>query len=305
MDTTGVPSPSAAAGGAQSLSAADQALLATTILLFLVLSVVSGRAIWRQYALDRDAALEAGGDTRPAIAADRNAPSRPSYSSFPLGAPPNAFAPVDTATNNVNPSTTLLKHEGAASASIGTEMRYRLFLLMFIGSALRVASLVTEVATLKYIEPLPSTYVVCRLLAAFLWLPSMVFVTMYGLVLLFWAQLCYACWGKSHPWPRRLFFAFNVMLYFVFAALIAFKRTSHGLWRACDLMQGALYFGALFGIAYYSVRLIYFFRRQGPDEEVFFDLPTTISGRSSRANRSFVSPRQVVLRRVSVIPALC
>lgn len=93
----------------------------------------------------------------------------------------------------------LMEEEGAAAASTGSEMRQRLYLLLFVASTLRVCSLVTEVATLEKVAALPSTSVYCKLLTLFLWLPSMLFVSMYGLVLLFWAQLCYACWGKGTP----------------------------------------------------------------------------------------------------------
>jgi hypothetical protein len=59
-------------------------------------------------------------------------------------------------------------------------------------------------------------------------------------------------------------------------------------------MMGVGYFVGLFAILYYSVRLIYFFRHQSPDDDFFFDLPT-----QSSPFRSTQSPRQVVLRRVS------
>jgi hypothetical protein len=131
---------------------------------------------------------------------------------------------------------------------------------------------------------------------------------MYGLVLLFWAQLCYACWGKAHPWPRRVFFLFNVLLYAGFALLFALSSTSAGFWRGCDLLQGGVYFLGLFGILYYSIRLIDFFRNQSPDEDFFFDLSSAAMGNGNGAtsrpgSSSFAmaatSPRQLVLRRVS------
>ncbi|KAF1791451.1 protein of unknown function DUF1084 [Phytophthora cactorum] len=241
----------AAGEGPEALSLADRLLLLLTILLFLSLSAVSGRVLYGQYAAKRK----------------RKTP----YSTVPQ-APP---APVNVVGGS---ESALMEEEGAAAASTGSEMRQRLFLLLFVASTLRVCSLVTEVATLKKITALPSTSAYCRLLALFLWLPSMLFVSMYGLVLLFWAQLCYACWGKAHPWPRRVFFLFNVLLYVGFALLFALSSTSAGLWRGCDLMQGGVYFVGLFGILYYSIRLIEFFRNQSPDEDFFFDLSSAAIG---------------------------
>ncbi|KAI9984019.1 hypothetical protein PInf_005309 [Phytophthora infestans] len=284
--------------GAEALSLADRLLLLLTIFLFLLLSAVSGRVLYSQYAAKRKRLISttAAAET-PGTAPATKAP----YSAVPQ-APP---APVNAVGGS---ESALMEEEGAAAASTGSEMRHRLFLLLFVASTLRVCSLVTEVATLEKVTALPSTSVYCRLLALFLWLPSMLFVSMYGLVLLFWAQLCYACWGKAHPWPRRLFFLFNVLLYVGFALLFALSSTSAGLWRGCDLMQGGVYFVGLFGILYYSIRLIDFFRNQSPDEDFFFDLSSAAMGNSSRNRQgrsSFSlppsSPRQRVLRRITAV----
>ncbi|KAI9895780.1 hypothetical protein PsorP6_019321 [Peronosclerospora sorghi] len=133
---------------------------------------------------------------------------------------------------------------------------------------------------------------------------------MYGLVLLFWAQLCYACWGRAHPWPRRIFFLFNVILYVGFGLLFALTNTAIALWRGCDLLQGGVYFVGLFVILYYSIRLIHFFRNQSPDEDFFFDLSAAAMGNGSstsvnqeRSSFSIAtsSPRQLVLRRITAV----
>lgn len=64
----------------------------------------------------------------------------------------------------------------------------------------------------------------------------------------------------------------------------------------------------LFGILYYSIRLIDFFRNQSPDEDFFFDLSSAAMGNGNgtagrQGGSSFSiaasSPRQLVLRRVS------
>ncbi|KAG3106337.1 hypothetical protein PI125_g13216 [Phytophthora idaei] len=290
----------AAGEGPEALSLADRLLLLLTILLFLSLSAVSGRVLYGQYAAKRKrlSPTTTAAETPGTIPAGKTP-----YSTVPQ-APP---APVNVVGGS---ESALMEEEGAAAASTGFEMRQRLFLLLFVASTLRVCSLVTEVATLKKITALPSTSAYCRLLALFLWLPSMLFVSMYGLVLLFWAQLCYACWGKAHPWPRRVFFLFNVLLYVGFALLFALSSTSAGLWRGCDLMQGGVYFVGLFGILYYSIRLIEFFRNQSPDEDFFFDLSSAAIGngngtrnRLTRSSFSIASssPRQLVLRRITAV----
>ncbi|CEG37273.1 uncharacterized protein PHALS_04712 [Plasmopara halstedii] len=286
----------------QALSLGDLLLLLLTISLFFLLSVVSGRMLYKQYAAKRKrlstmtTATEEVSGSAPA--------GRVSYSAVPQ-------APT-TSINVVGGSeAALMEDEGAAAASTGFEMRQRLFLLLFMASTLRVCSLITEVATLEIVAKLPATSAYCRLLTFFLWLPSMLFVSMYGLVLLFWAQLCYACWGKAYPWPRRIFFLFNVFLYVNFALLFAFANTSAGLWRGCDLLQGSVFVLGLFGILYYSLRLIDFFRNQSPDEDFFFDLSSAAmannnasqirSGASSLSIAAELSPRQLVLRRITAV----
>ncbi|RLN72866.1 hypothetical protein BBJ28_00013150 [Nothophytophthora sp. Chile5] len=289
-------------------------MLLTTILLFFSLSAISGRVLWRQYAVKRashaSASAPANGDDSN-VALNARAAGKSSYATSSGSSVPGA--PSGPPTSVVGGSeSSLMEDEGAASASTGSEMRQRLFLLLFVASTLRVCSLVTEVSTMEAVALLPSTSIYCRLLTLLLWLPSMLFVSMYGLVLLFWAQLCYACWGKAYPWPRRVFFVCNVLLYVGFALLFALSSTSGGLWRGCDLLQGGVYFVCLFAILYYSIRLIYFFRNQSATEEFFFDLPTTAngvgngsSGRQSRSATSFRSttnsPRQVVLRRITAV----
>ncbi|OWY98201.1 hypothetical protein PHMEG_00031087 [Phytophthora megakarya] len=288
-----------ASEGAEALSLGDRLLLLLTILLFLSLSAVSGRVLYRQYAAKRKRLSSA------ASASTTETPGPVPAGKMPYSAVPQApAAPANVVGGS---ESALMEEEGAAAASTGSEMRQRLFLLLFVASTLRVCSLVTEVATLETVAALPSTSVFCRLLTLFLWLPSMLFVSMYGLVLLFWAQLCYACWGKAHPWPRRVFFLFNVLLYVGFALLFALSSTSAGLWRGCDLVQGGVYFVGLFVILYYSIRLIDFFRNQSPDEDFFFDLSSAAmgngNGRQGGSTFSIAtsSPRQLVLRRITAV----
>lgn len=286
--------------GPEALSLGNKLLLLLTVLLFLSLSFVSGRVLWTQFMAKRRRLSSA------AAASEQNAvPPQGKTGYAPV--PPAPQPPVNVVGGS---ETALMEEEGAAAASTGSEMRQRLFVLLFVASTLRVCSLVTEVATLEAVAALPSSSVYCRLLVLFLWLPSMLFVSMYGLVLLFWAQLCYACWGKAHPWPRRVFFLFNVLLYAGFALLFGLSDTSAGLWRGCDLLQGGVYFVGLFGILYYSIRLIDFFRNQSPDEDFFFDLSSAAmtngngtSGRQGGSSFSIAasSPRQVVLRRITAV----
>ena len=285
--------------GFRVLSVADRLLLLVTIGLFLSLSAVSGRVLFRQYTAKRKRLIglaTASPDEAPGTALSSKGPY--STASQASAAPVNVVGGCESA---------LMEEEGAAAASTGFEMRQRLFLLLFAASSLRVCSLVTEVATLEIVTDLPSTSVYCRLLALFLWLPSMLFVSMYGLVLLFWAQLCYACRGKAHPWPRRIFFLFNVLLYVGFVLLASLAQTVAGFWRGCDVFQGGIYFVGLFVILYYSIRLVDFFRNQSPDDEFFFDLSSAAMGNSAAtAGRergspytiAAISPRQLVLRRV-------
>ncbi|KAF1318112.1 hypothetical protein FI667_g14201, partial [Globisporangium splendens] len=284
--------------GVEVLSAWNRGLLLATIVLFLALSIISGRVLWKQSRRPR-ANSASNGATSSANANGSNSKGGGLYStpnnggasghnSF-SGLPPSVSA-AGGATAVASSSTGLLDDESSATLSTGAEMRQRFFLLLFVASSIRVLSLVTEVTTLSLVTAMSPTSLYARLLTMFLWLPSLLFVTMYGLVLLFVAQLCYACWGKAYPWPRRLFFVFNVALYVAFFVLFAVNATAAGYWKACDLVLGSVYFLGLFGILYYSVRLIYFFRNQSPDEDFFFDLP------SSAAN-----PRQVVLRRITAV----
>ncbi|DAZ97712.1 TPA: hypothetical protein N0F65_009611 [Lagenidium giganteum] len=285
------------------LSGWNQVFLCATILLFLSLSLISGRIIWRTYALQRrgyqrtrSSSGQGGGlgalGTKPNY-------STPKHGSFgTLGA--QAMGAANNA-NQATASTSLLEDEAGASASTGSEMRQRFFVLLFMASTIRVCSLVVEIATLSTVAKADASSIYCRLLAFFLWLPSLLFVSMYGLVLLFWAQLCYACWGKAYPWPRRIFFLFNVLMYSVVLALFLGVPTSGAFWRSCDLVIGGVYFVGLFGILYYSVRLIYFFRNQSPDDDFFFDLPASNAHHSSPFRSAPPSPRQVVLRRITAV----
>lgn len=286
------PSDAADSAGVASLSAWNRALLIATILLFSTLSLLSGRVLWRQYAARRRLLRPPPSEPAGAALNKHSYAVTPrtgsAHSSF-SGLPPQSQPP----SAGVSASTGLLD-ESSASASTGAEMRQRFFLLLFVASTIRVCSLVTEIATLSAAQTtMGPTSFAARLLTLFLWLPSLLFVTMYGLVLLFWAQLCYACWGKAYPWPRRVFFGFNVLLYAAFGALFAFSSTAGGFWKGCDLVLGAVYFLGLFAILYYSVRLIFFFRTQSPDEDFFFDLPQSAAAKSPSS-----SPRQAVLRRV-------
>ncbi|CAH0490130.1 unnamed protein product [Peronospora farinosa] len=283
----------------KALSLADHLLLILTIILFLLLSAVSGRVLYHQYAANRKRSSCADPGSHIETFGVISAGKVP-YSDVPQ-------APVASANALGGSEAALMEDEGAAAASTGSEMRQRLFLLLFVASMLRVCSLVTEVATLQTVTDLPSTSVYCRLLALFLWLPSMLFVSMNGLVVLFWAQLCYACWGKAHPWPRRVFFLFNLLLYAGFMMLFALASTPAGLWRGCDLLQGGVYFVGLFMILYYSIRLIDFFRNQSPDEDFFFDLSSAAMGSGNGPTGrqgglvATISPRRLVLRRITAV----
>ncbi|TDH67843.1 hypothetical protein CCR75_001952 [Bremia lactucae] len=294
---------SATGDGREALRVGDRILLLLTIFLFLLLSAVSGNILYGRYATKKKRGSSA------AATAATEIPGAVQSNRLPYNAAPQAPLP---SLNVVGGSETAqMGEEGAAAASTGSEMRHRLFLLLFVASTLRVCSLVTELVTIEKVSVLPSTSIYCRLLAIFLWLPSMLFVSMYGLVLLFWAQLCYACWGKAHPWPRRVFFMFNVLLYVGFALLFTSASSSAELWRGCDLLQGSVYVVGLFGILYYSIRLINFFRNQSPDEDFFFDLsvaaisnnngPRSRRGESSLPIAARSSPRQLVLRRITAV----
>ena len=208
-----------------------------------------------------------------------------------------------------------------------------IFLLIFIASTIRVCSLISEIGTLSILpessqdQPekviqVTSTHIALLsfgqwLLAILVWIPSLLFVTMYGLVLLFWAQLCYSCWKRAYPWPRRIFFAFNVLLYATFLMTITLTKSVGGFWRICDIVLGSIYFIGFFTILYYSVRLICFFKNQQQDE----GYPLTLSGSQEsggNAHHSSIShsrkcswslagissPQQVVVRRVS-FPKSC
>ncbi|GLE00510.1 hypothetical protein PINS_up018857 [Pythium insidiosum] len=283
-----------------SLGVWNRVFIVTTIVLFLLLTLVAGREIWLEIYSHRAAST--------ASAASTNANGATNSSASHPNANPNAHANVGANKTNgvygsttpmgvgVTSSTSLLEDEASASLSTGAEMRRRFFLLLVAASAIRVCSLIVQVSTLRVAAAAP------RLLTLFLWLPSLLFVSMYGLVLLFWAQLCYACWGKAYPWPRRVFFGFNVLLYAAFAVLLLAMRSADAFWRGCDLLLGGVYALGLVGMLYYSARLIQFFRSHGPDEEFFFDLPTD---NGSPYRRAATSPRQIVLRRVRHVLVHC
>lgn len=272
------------------LGPANSAAIAVSIALFLALSVLSGRALWR-----RDAAADgAAQDLKEEAAAgalggrpgQRNVDQLPPYA--PVRSAASRGGVVSNGGAGVGPQAPIGRADDSAAMSIGAEMRRRLFRLMFAASTLRVCSLVAELAAAPAVAELPPSAGRRRALAAFLWLPSLVFVSLYGVVLLFWVQLCYACGGRASPWPRRVFFAANMLLYAGFAVLIVLAKTSGQVWRVCDLAEGVLYFAGLFGIAHYGMQLTRFFRLQGGDDD-FAD------GFSTGGSR-----RQLVLRRVSL-----
>ncbi|TMW57698.1 hypothetical protein Poli38472_014301 [Pythium oligandrum] len=292
----------------EALSTSNRVFLIATIALFALLSAVSGREIWKHHYGRRNGGVLRNRAASPSATANTNGPlgalgpgalnkshayATPKHGYGGIPTPSTGALNSSGSANGVSVTTNLLEDESGASMSTGAEMRRRFFLLLFVASTIRVCSLIVEITTLTAMEASPVASLYGRLLALFLWIPSLLFVSMYGLVLLFWAQLCYACWGKAYPWPRRIFFLFNVLLYVAFVALLATTKTSGGFWRACDIMLGSVYVVGLGGILYYSIRLIRFFRNQGPDEEFFFDLPT-----------STLSPRQIVLRRITAVCVL-
>lgn len=293
------------AGGFESLSGWNRFALIATILVFLLLSILSGRELWR-YRYGRRSAASAGVHTgaNGASAASTTKPHHHTNYTTPKyggGMPTPSTGPLTSSDSavGISASAGLIEDESSAALSTGAEMRLRLFALLFAASTIRVVSLVVEITTLRAMVASPAASLHSRLLSMFLWIPALLFVSMYGLVLLFWAQLCYACWGKAYPWPRRVFFLFNVLLYVVFVVLLFATSTSGSFWRACDLMLGGIYALGLVGILYYSARLIQFFRQQGPDEDFFFDLPN-----GGNVRRSSASPRQIVLRRIAAVCVL-
>lgn len=276
------------------LAAADAALIGVSAALFLALSVVSGCVLWPLHSARSEAPgsgkeeSTGGNATRggsnattqgESVNSGRNTPlASSSAASSALGSPLEAAGGADD----------------GAGVSIGVEMRARLFRTMFLATTLRACSLVTELAVVSSVVQLPPTAQVRRLLAAFLWLPSMLFVTLYGVVLLFWIQLCYACGGTASPWPRRIFFALNVLLYIGFALLILLATSSSQIWQWCDLAQSVFYVGGLLGIAHYGMQLVRFFRLQSNDDDFLGPYPS-----SSTGGRGWVvTRRQIALRRV-------
>jgi hypothetical protein len=194
----------------------NRAFLISIIFLFIVLSIISGRIIFNSYYLPRQRRLRANSLNTGSSGAEIGKPS--AYStpkhgpSVPLLGNQSASIGLSHSNNgsNVVQVSANFEDESLASASTGAEMRQRFFLLLFIGSLLRVGSLIVEVSTLSLVSCDAAWYT--RLLVFFIWVPSVLFQSMYGLVLLFWAQLCYACWGKAYPWPRRVFFLFNLLV---------------------------------------------------------------------------------------------
>ena len=53
---------------------------------------------------------------------------------------------------------------------------------------------------------------VSALLSLMQWAPSLLFVTMYSLILLFWIQLCYSSWGHSLVKLRKVFLGLNALV---------------------------------------------------------------------------------------------
>ncbi|KAJ0406643.1 hypothetical protein P43SY_009754 [Pythium insidiosum] len=282
----------AAPDALHSLGLWNRVFMGSTIVLFLLLTLVAGREIWTEIYSRRAAAAAASSNASATAAAAAGAGTSASANVGPKGSGMYGATTPMGAPLGVTASASLLEDEASASLSTGAEMRHRFFLLLVAASAIRVCSLIVQVSTLQVAAAAP------RLLTLFLWLPSLLFVSMYGLVLLFWAQLCYACWGKAYPWPRRVFFAFNVLLYSAFVVLLLAMRSADAFWQGCDLLLGCVYALGLVGMLYYSVRLIQFFRSHGPDEEFFFDLPTNAA---SPYRRAATSPRQIVLRRITAV----
>jgi hypothetical protein len=278
------------------LGVANAALLSLSTVLFLALSAAAGLELWRRRALGTgtDASLTTKEAT--AVASTGTTRSGQTQRHTPAAASASASVPASGSSAASSPLQPADSADADASLSIGVEMRRRLFQLMLAAAALRACSLVVELATVSAVVALPPSAAFRRLLAAFLWLPSMLFVSLFGVVLLFWVQLCYACGGTASPWPRRLFFAVNMLLYAGFAALVALARTTGDIWQGCDLAQSLLYLAGLLGIAHYGMQLVRYFRLQSADDDFIGDYPP-----SGRAGRSWViTRRQVALRRVSL-----
>ncbi|CCI11343.1 unnamed protein product [Albugo candida] len=175
-------------------------------------------------------------------------------------------------------STNLIKgEEYIASQSTGAEIRQRFFLLIFIASTIRVCSLISEIGTLSILpessqdQPekviqVTKTHIALLsfgqwLLAILIWIPSLLFVTMYGLSVSMASAdfLCIHCVAlRNNPYDDHF----------------TLTKSAGGFWRICDIVLGSIYFIGFFTISYYSVRLIWFFKNQQQDEEY----PLTLSG---------------------------
>ncbi|EQC39627.1 hypothetical protein SDRG_03058 [Saprolegnia diclina VS20] len=194
--------------------------------------------------------------------------------------------------------------------SAGAETRKRFFVLLLIAASARLVSLSVDLVALS-LSPGDSDLAflprknttnasIAWVSSIFSLLPCLFFVSTYSLLILFYAQLCTACYGLSFPLHKAAYFACNLLLYVGFVVLMFATHSTGSFWKWTQGGLGCFYICGFLAILYYSGRLVVFFRSTHVEDDFFFDMDV-----SMHASFRGLTPRQIVVRRIMLICAMC
>ena len=181
-----------------------------------------------------------------------------------------------------------------SSSSAGWEMRKKFHVCLFLALGLRAISIVLEMFYGKVpTSPGHSSYSHSGsdddwVLSILHVIPSLLFLSTYSLLILFWAQLYYAAWGGSYTSLKPLFFISNSVIYIAFVAVAGYTAASN---KRSDFRKYSLY---ILGVTYFicAVFMIYYGSR----------VAAQLRPRSTVGS---YPARRMVLRRVVMLCTIC
>mmetsp|Transcript_22767 Transcript_22767/g.44719 ORF Transcript_22767/g.44719 Transcript_22767/m.44719 type:complete len:385 (-) Transcript_22767:796-1950(-) len=191
---------------------------------------------------------------------------------------------------NVRNRRQLSREPDLTNASPGWEMRKWFHLLLAVALFCRSMSIIVELAMgLPRLDE--CQHLACWAISMIHGVPDMLFMSMYSLLTMFWAQLYYAAWGISYASLRPGFVVANVLLYTIYVA-IALISLIEARYRLLHF-----YMDCLLGGAYLisSVVMIYYGYR------VFSQLRSKVL---SLGGQEFPG-RKMILRRVIILCIVC
>ncbi|OQR88305.1 hypothetical protein ACHHYP_06973 [Achlya hypogyna] len=194
--------------------------------------------------------------------------------------------------------------------SAGAETRKRFFVLLLVSAIARLVSLCVDLIALS-LSPEGSDLAflprknstnedIAWVSSIFSLLPCLLFVSTYSLLILFYAQLCTACYGLSFPFHKGVYVAVNVLLYVGFVVLMFACHSTGAFWKWTEGGLGCFYILGFLAILYYSARLILFFKATHVEDDFFFDMDV-----SAHSSYRGLTPRQIVVRRIMLICGMC